>query len=229
MKNSQIFVDFDGTITSADSTDLLLEQFADPSWRVIEEAWVAGAIGSRECIARQVGLLRISQQKLENFVSGVRTDPYFPEFVDFCRGHAIPVMIVSDGLDAVIRRVLAGLDLDVPFVANRMKHVADDRWMLEFPNAKGDCASLAGNCKCAAIRSGKAPRRILIGDGRSDFCAATSADIVFAKNKLVDFCLDRDIPHFVFQDFRSITGILKNLLEENARLGGEINRENIVV
>src|SRR5262245_12565255 len=53
-----VFVDFDGTIASLDTTDLLLERFAAPQWRQIEEDWKAGLIGSRECLVRQIDLVR---------------------------------------------------------------------------------------------------------------------------------------------------------------------------
>ena len=59
-----VFVDFDGTIAPSDATDMLFEQFADPSWREVEEEWQAGVIGSRECMTRQVSLLRATPQEL---------------------------------------------------------------------------------------------------------------------------------------------------------------------
>ena len=35
-------IDFDGTVAPTDTVDALLEQFADPEWRNIEEQWVSG-------------------------------------------------------------------------------------------------------------------------------------------------------------------------------------------
>lgn len=229
MKNTHIFVDFDGTVTNVDSTDLLLEQFADPSWREIEEAWVAGAIGSRECIARQIHLLRITPDGLADFAANVRTDPHFPDFVALCRRLSVPVTILSDGLDAVIRPVLARLDLDIPFIANRMKHVAADRWTLEYPNARGDCTSLAGTCKCAVMHGGKTARRFLIGDGRSDYCAAAEADFVLAKGGLLQFCVTRDLPHVPFRNFQDATALVGKLLDVTARVDEEFAEEKIRV
>jgi 2-hydroxy-3-keto-5-methylthiopentenyl-1-phosphate phosphatase len=45
----RVFVDFDGTISLEDTTDVILERFADPEWRKVESEWLAGIIGSREC------------------------------------------------------------------------------------------------------------------------------------------------------------------------------------
>jgi 2-hydroxy-3-keto-5-methylthiopentenyl-1-phosphate phosphatase len=44
----RVFVDFDGTISLEDTTDVILERFADPEWRKVEAEWLAGIIGSRE-------------------------------------------------------------------------------------------------------------------------------------------------------------------------------------
>ena len=56
----QVLVDFDGTVAPDDPTDRLLERFADPLWRVVETAWQTGKISSRECMQKQVDLLRVS-------------------------------------------------------------------------------------------------------------------------------------------------------------------------
>ena len=52
-----VFCDFDGTITQLDVTDQILTQLAHPSWREIEQEWMLGLIGSRECLERQIALL----------------------------------------------------------------------------------------------------------------------------------------------------------------------------
>ena len=62
--NSHVYIDFDGTIMKCDTTDFLFERFALPEWRAVEEAWAAGNIGSRECMATQVGLLRATPDDL---------------------------------------------------------------------------------------------------------------------------------------------------------------------
>ncbi|MBV8961932.1 MAG: phosphoserine phosphatase, partial [Hyphomicrobiales bacterium] len=71
----QILLDFDGTIAIEDTTDCLLERFAPPSWRDVEDAWEAGLIGSRECLARQIELVRASEEDLERFIADVHIDP----------------------------------------------------------------------------------------------------------------------------------------------------------
>jgi len=55
-----VYVDFDGTIAPDEPTDQLFERFADPAWRAIDEAWLAGRMTSWDATAQKVALLRHS-------------------------------------------------------------------------------------------------------------------------------------------------------------------------
>ena len=68
----RVFVDFDGTISLEDTTDVILERFADPEWRKVESEWLAGIIGSRECLARQIDLVRATPEELDSVVEDIR-------------------------------------------------------------------------------------------------------------------------------------------------------------
>lgn len=211
----QIACDFDGTIAVEDVTDSVLDKFAHPTWQEIEADWKAGRIGSRECMARQVDLLRCDPVELDRHLDGIAIDPAFPSFVAFCRRQHLPLRVLSDGLDYAIRRILQRHGLgDLPILANRLEPLAGGRYRLGFPNAADDCAASSGTCKCAAIRTGAvAPRRtLLIGDGASDFCAAASADLVFAKDRLLDHCEEWGLPHVAFADFADARRLLAALI-----------------
>jgi 2,3-diketo-5-methylthio-1-phosphopentane phosphatase len=210
----RLLVDFDGTIASLDTTDFLLERFAAPSWRDIEEDWKAGRIGSRECMVRQIDLVRASQAEMDEFVAGIEIDPAFPSFASLCGrlGHSIAV--VSDGLDRTVEAVLRRHDLDLPYYANHLEWRGEDRWRLTFPHARSDCQALSGNCKCNFTAGTPRELSVVVGDGRSDFCVAGRADLVLAKGALLDHCIETDLPHFAFADFAEATEILAGWLEE---------------
>lgn len=210
----RLLVDFDGTIASLDTTDLLLERFAAPAWRDIEEDWKAGRIGSRECMVRQIDLVRASQAEMDEFVAGIEIDPVFPAFAQLCARLGHSVAVVSDGLDRTVDAVLKRYNLDLPHYANHLEWSGDDRWRLTFPYASSDCRALSGNCKCNFIAAEPRELSIVVGDGRSDFCAAANADLVLAKSSLLDHCVETDLPHFAFADFAEATEILARWLQE---------------
>lgn len=203
-------IDFDGTITSEDTVDRLLEEFADPEWQVLEEQWVAGRINSRECMRGQVGLIGADLPKIHDFIRTISIDPDFPAFVDAVSGRA-ELAIVSDGLDYTIGRVLDSHALShLPVYANELQ-LTDSGMGLSFPYSSAECKQQSGVCKCSVMRaldSAGGRRTVLIGDGRSDFCIARNADIVFAKGSLRDFCERENIDHFPIDSFRDVIAVI---------------------
>src|SRR5262245_32193381 len=204
----RVFVDFDGTISLEDTTDVILERFADPEWRTIEAQWLAGLIGSRDCLSRQIDLVRATPEELDAVVDEVPIDPHFPELVALCHSHGVPVTVISDGLDRIVNKMLARAGLDVPILANRLEWLGDKRWRLNFPHEAADCRSQAGHCKCRALGLEAGTVRILIGDGRSDFCAAESADLVVAKGALAEHCQSIGLAYIVFGNFAGATTLV---------------------
>lgn len=200
-----VFVDFDGTIATVDTTDLLLERFADPRWREVEDEWAKGLIGSRECMARQIDLVRASPADIDRFIDEVEIDPGFPRFASLCRELGYDVSVLSDGLDYTVERVLARAGLVLPIRANRFEWMGANRWRLGFPHARESCSALAGNCKCQFADAVLGAARIVVGDGRSDFCISEGADFVLAKGRLLEHCQRISAPHFAFTDFYDAT------------------------
>ncbi len=225
----RVLLDFDGTISKVDTTDVLLERFAAPAWRDIEEEWKAGRIGSRECMVRQIDLVRATPAEMDAFIATVEIDPGFPRFVDRFRRLGQTMMVLSDGLDRTIRTVLDRTDIDLPYFANHLQWLGGDRWRLTFPHARGTCATLAGNCKCSFAEGRPREFNIMVGDGRSDFCVAERADLVLAKGSLREHCRAKDLPHYGFETFHEAAALLARWLDargaatahEGARAGDE--------
>jgi 2-hydroxy-3-keto-5-methylthiopentenyl-1-phosphate phosphatase len=204
----QILLDFDGTVAIEDTTDSLLERFAEPGWRDVEAEWEAQRIGSRECMARQVDLIRASEAEIDCFIEEMRVDRGFVPFVQACAAARLAVTIVSDGLDRVVHGVIARTGINLPIAANKLEHIGGDRWRLGFPFASANCSSASGNCKCAHGALARGPC-IVVGDGRSDFCAAGAADFVLAKGRLQVHCEENGIAHAPIADLCEATALIK--------------------
>lgn len=209
-----VFCDFDGTVSTVDVTDSLLEAFALPEWRAVEREWQGGLIGSLDCMRRQVELMRCSWRALDAQLEEVEIDPAFPAFVAHCESSRMPLCILSDGIDYAIQSILDRYRLGhLRVFSNRLESRGPDRYTLDFPYARRGCPMAAGTCKCDLM---DAQRRrgcmaLLIGDGASDFCAARKADMVLAKAKLLDFCRAEGIPHREFSSFGEVAGIVAEL------------------
>src|SRR3989338_9076748 len=102
----RFFVDFDGTVTTTDVVDLMLERFAAKEWRSVEKDWSEGKIGSRECLSKQIALLHASREDLRKLSLEIQVDPYFQEFLKTAASFSGPVTVVSDGFDVMIHEIL---------------------------------------------------------------------------------------------------------------------------
>jgi 2,3-diketo-5-methylthio-1-phosphopentane phosphatase len=218
----QVLVDFDGTIAPDDPTDRLFERFAEPAWRDVEAAWQGGQISSRECMARQVALLRATPEALDEQIRTVRIDPGFPAFLQFCRRRGGEVKVVSDGFDRVVGAALRSAHLSVPYFTNKLEWQGGDRWRLAFPHAQGDCRVGSANCKCSHTQWSLLRPYVVIGDGRSDFCMSTRADYVIAKGTLADYCRSSAQAHATFANFGDVTARLSAWLAKTERASNAV-------
>jgi 2-hydroxy-3-keto-5-methylthiopentenyl-1-phosphate phosphatase len=222
------YVDFDGTIAPTDPTDSVFGRFCDPAWREIEREWQQGLRTARDCMAQQVDLLRTTPEALDRLLATFPIDPHFPGFVELCRRWRLRVVVVSDGMDRVVRQVLRAAGLELPFFANRLQWLGGERWRLDFPHARSDCAAALGNCKCGhrqqngrqqdgRQQDGRGAIEIAVGDGRSDFCLAGRSHLVLAKGQLAAHCQSQSIPHWPIADFSDAVAVLGGWLARNAR------------
>jgi len=210
--NCHVFVDFDGTLAPGDPTDTLLDRFADKSWLQLEAEFKAGRMTSRECMARQIDLIRATPEAYDALVGSMTIDPHFKAFADVCDRHGIPMTIVSDGPDRSIEILLRKSGLDLPYFANKLEFVGGDRWKLAFPHARPDCTTVSGNCKCQFTDRFPAATQIMIGDGRSDFCVSRRVDLVLAKGALAKHCEAHRLAHHKIVDFRDAARLMKSWL-----------------
>ncbi len=209
-----VYCDFDGTVTREDVVDVLLADLADPSWQDVEAEWQRGAIGSREGLARQIPLIRGGWSAIAKRLRDMRLDPTFRTFAAWCRGNAIPVRIVSDGLDRVIQTLLTRERIVVDAVwANHLETSPTGEFSIEFPYPPSDPQCRAGLCKCQILgRASAQPLCVVIGDGRSDLCWATRGSWLFAKSELLTYCRMHGISCTAFDDFETIRFAMERLL-----------------
>jgi 2,3-diketo-5-methylthio-1-phosphopentane phosphatase len=211
-----IFCDFDGTITTVDTTDLVLSRLAAPEWGTLEEDWRAGRIDAAACMRGQVALIGGDEAALDAVLDEVALTPGFAAFAAWAAAEGIPLTIVSDGVDRFIRRILDRHGLSrLRVISNRLAGRAFARRLAQ-PHRREGCAAGSGVCKCEAAtrvlgRRGADPM-VYIGDGRSDFCVSGRADLLFAKDDLAAYAKGRGRPHHLFTDFHEVVAVLEPLL-----------------
>ncbi len=177
----------------------ILDAFASPEWRAIDDRWVRREIPTSARARAQFELITADQSDVDALIRAHRIDPAFSGLATELRTQGAEVRVVSDGFDYYVRPMLAAGGVgDVPFVANRMTF-RDGVIELEFPHEAAGCGH-CGVCKGAEARSAHAAgRRVaFVGDGVSDRHAADEAEVVFASHLLAEYCESHGIPYHAF-------------------------------
>jgi 2-hydroxy-3-keto-5-methylthiopentenyl-1-phosphate phosphatase len=215
---TEVYCDFDGTITSLDATDAVLETFALPAWREWEARWVRGEITSQECLAHQIELIQADRGTLIEFAADLPIDEGILELDRRCTEHGVPLTILSDGIDLLVEVVLRrhGL-LHLPVFSNHLHWDHNGRPTLSFPFAEKECDSGAGTCKCSLTLPAdpRTSRPVYIGDGRSDQCVSGKVQTVFAKGMLRKWCERTGIPCIPFE---TLAEVAERLFIKEARV-----------
>ncbi len=228
MKNKlKIFCDFDGTITYNDIWIAAISPFVKQKEKRAEliEKYEKGEIATREFILKECALVEnFNLEEFNKIIDNQEIDAYFKDFLDFCSKNEIPIVILSEGLDYYIGRILKQHKIDLPYYANKLVLSEDKQSIgLEFPYSDSECLK-CGCCKRNLLLNMTADDEIAvyIGDEFSDVCVAGYADLVFAKKSLASFCWKNNITYFEFQNFLDIINKLEKI---TARKSGIKHRQ----
>ena len=215
-----LFVDFDGTVANLDIGDVIFKKFVrgdllEQGWhdKIIAD-WKDGTISSRECLSEQCANSVVTEEELKIELDKYDLTPGFTKTVKYCKDKDIPILILSDGMDFYIEYILSKYGLnDVPFRSNHM-YFNDGSMVVEFPFIDRGCGH-CGNCKRWHMETLRKDGKSLVyvGDGYSDRYAIKSADVVFAKSDLAEYCMKNNIDHYPFDDFYDVLQYLENINE----------------
>ncbi len=194
----RIFCDFDGTITNRDTIVYLTERFGGgPELRrdLLRELR-EGRLSLEEVIRRELQSIRVGwSEALAALDRDVAVDPTFDPFVAWCRSRACPLVILSSGMEPVVRHFLPDPHLTV--IAHGVL-ATPDGWIYQ-PVPEHD--------KVRVLESVPATEPIVyIGDGASDVSVIPRVHRLFAKQGryLERYCRERGLPCTAFRDFEEI-------------------------
>ncbi len=217
-----IFIDFDGTISTIDTGIAMIDTLdGDEAWE-LEWRWRRGEIDSMQCMEGQWGLWKRSAVELYEFIDSLEIDPAFDSLVRGVMRAGAGLVVVSDGLDFYVDRMLAKIGWQtcpgervierpgkcIPRFANHAE-VSDEGVVLSFPHRDPECSD-CGNCKTAHLKRLRKhfTRIFYIGDGHSDLCGAPYADVVFAKEALAEHLEKQKCPFHRFSTLQDVCDVL---------------------
>ena len=201
LASTSVFLDFDGTVTLADTGRHVLARLGGPGWQDVDREYREGIIGSREVLAREWPLVGGGIDLARQVAREVEIDPGFASLVGALSVAGAEVMVISDGFGLIVEEVCA------PAGVSCFTNTIDDDGDLVFPWQDRCCpCSTCGVCKQAPIKEARrrGRRTVLVGDGVSDRKAALLADVIFAKDDLADWCDEVGVDYRAFARLRDV-------------------------
>jgi 2-hydroxy-3-keto-5-methylthiopentenyl-1-phosphate phosphatase len=195
-----VIIDFDGTITERDLTDLVWDQYVPPEdhRRMIDDV-TAGRISMLELMERGYSFVRKPPAEIvEELRPRVRVRPGLPELA-----RRMSCEVLSCGLDFYIR---AFLPCDVPFQSFVATY--DGAYHVAFP--QGVSLAPGEEFKANRVRALRETHPgkpiVYVGDGRADLEPARLCDRIFAVrgSRLEALCRRGGVAHTVFEVFSEV-------------------------
>ncbi|KAF1838095.1 hypothetical protein BDW02DRAFT_565365 [Decorospora gaudefroyi] len=230
------FTDFDGTITLQDSNDYMTDNlgYGREKRRAGNIACLNDEINFRDSFRDMMdSVTKPYDQCIQYLVDNIKLDPGFAEFFQWSLQNNIPVVVLSSGMEPVIKALLEKL---VGPQASQMQILGNDvaaregkqineegGWQIAFKHPD----SGFGHDKSVELRKYSSlpeqirPTMFYAGDGVSDLSAASETDLLFAKkgHDLISYCVKQDVPFTVFEDWSDILGKCKEIVEGSTSVG----------
>ncbi|KAH9970184.1 HAD-like domain-containing protein [Lactifluus volemus] len=229
-KKFVVFSDWDGTITTYDSNDYLTDflGYGKEKRRAGNLDILHGRIILRDNFREMLESVSQNGHTFEDckrvLRDNIKLDSGFLEFFQYCKSQDIPFIIVSNGMEPLIRAILSTVVDDddanrIEIISNSIDVQDDGSWSIKFRHP----SSGYGHDKSHAILPYKdlenPPLLFFFGDGVSDISAAKHADMLFAKEKpdgendLATYCTRENIPHVMFANFSSALPVVRSIVE----------------
>ena len=218
-----VLSDFDGTVTLNDTFENVLARFGKGDWRTVDEQYVRGEITLEECVRRQGAMVRVSSSQILGYLDGVTEfRPNFDKLIEFCQANHFPIVIVSAGLDFVIKHFLTReMFRDKVELCAASAKARPTGIKFKWPKPKSNRSM---NFKDDMVRyyKQKADSVAYVGDGRWDLHALRNADrrFVIRNSKLAELCKEQEIQATTIIDFQEVViSLQKQMSERDIRKG----------
>jgi 2-hydroxy-3-keto-5-methylthiopentenyl-1-phosphate phosphatase len=207
LMNLAVLCDFDGTVTTIDTAEFVLERFAQGDFRTFDRQFERGKMTLEECLNKQFSLVNASRnQILAELKDQVVFRRNFKKMAEHCKEHLIPLVIVSAGLDFVVKHFLKLNNcLDLVNICTPKTAFSASGIRFTFPTLFDRTSE---NFKQDLVRWYKSQDKkvIFIGNGVADFPAIKDADYAFVirSSRLAKLCESREMACEEIAEFQQV-------------------------
>ncbi|TYR79805.1 2-hydroxy-3-keto-5-methylthiopentenyl-1-phosphate phosphatase [Priestia megaterium] len=220
MSQVKIFCDFDGTITNSDNIISIMKKFAPPQWEKIKDDVLTERVSIQEGVGRMFSLLStdLKEEIVSYILQTSKIRDGFDEFITYAKERGIPLYIVSGGIDFFVKPLLDGR-IDEQFLYCNESDFSGASITITWPHSCDDqCRNACGCCKPSIIRQLATHQdfKIVIGDSITDLQAAKMADVIIARDFLIEKCEELELPYRPFATFHDVIEHIEQIVEVRA-------------
>ena len=213
--SSAVLLDFDGTITMRDCSELVLRRFADERWQVYDDRMDRGEISLEDCMKLQFAMVHERPESIIAYLDrNVEARPGLSGFLHLIDRGKCDVCIVSAGLDFFIEHFMKTRFREFELKLTTGKAIWNDGAIrFAFPSIKNPGA--LDFKQDAVLEAQKFHDRVIyIGDGSSDYNASRSSDHIYAVrgSRLAAMCSKESLPHSTFSSFSELEDDVRKYL-----------------
>ena len=204
--------DFDGTVTEEDVSFLLLDAFASGDWKHLLRQYQEGKITVGQFNREAFTMVTADKQTLLRRVKDeVKVRTGFHELVAFCRRRGFRLVIVSNGLDFYIEKILGDIGMGEIEVFAAQTHFSPRGLEVQYIGPDG--SRLDSDFKEAYVDLflGEGYQIIYMGNGSSDISPARQCHYVFATGVLLAHCKQTNLDCIPLTDFREVVRVMERL------------------
>ncbi|MEA4811666.1 MAG: HAD-IB family phosphatase [Anaerolineaceae bacterium] len=201
-----VLCDFDGTITSEGTMDMLYKHYASCGTKYVLE-WEQGKLSTMEEERLTFNCMHASREEMEKGLDKyMEIDPQTIQLAEYCRQKEYGFVILSEGQVWYIAYLLKKYDVTPDMIyGSEVTFNMDGSYDLRYPYHHSDYPKRA-TAKAIILKKYKEQGfyTIFIGDGLSDTDVVHFADKVYAKEPLLSYCKQHGIAAKGFTNFKGL-------------------------
>jgi 2-hydroxy-3-keto-5-methylthiopentenyl-1-phosphate phosphatase len=196
-----VFCDFDGTITTQETFVAAMKRHAPELSAELIPQMYAREITLREGVRRILeSIPSAAYPEIIEWVAAQPQRPGFPEFVAFLQLHEIPFIVITGGLQEMVKTALKPLTHHIHAIYGVEVNTQSSHFQVSSP-VEGQTELVS---KVDIMRRHPAQESVVIGDSVTDLSMAQAGDVVFARDRLAQYLDEHDVAYLPWTDFHDI-------------------------
>jgi 2,3-diketo-5-methylthio-1-phosphopentane phosphatase len=213
MENFIFISDFDGTLTQKDFYQIIIDRYLGQWGNDLYSSWKRNELKDVQFLSQVFQAINRNEEQISKDIAAIELDPYAKDFINHIKSLGGQFVVLSAGTSYYIDKVLEihGIK-DVKVISN--PGCFENNGIKMLPDINSPYYSdIYGVNKYLVVKDykDKYERVYYAGDSTPDLKACMAADMVFARNKLVELLEENNHPYIPFRQFKDIEEYLMKM------------------